>query len=312
MALASLVIAQAGLKAEYFNGVNFDEKVATRVDSKIDMHWNDNPPVPGLDPHYCSIRWTGILNSPETGTYTFSAEVDDGIRVWVGGVLVIDNWHLNDYAHAEGKISMKANTPYNLKVEYFNGLVEGDIRLIWKLPNASSPAVVEAKYLTQTIPPKPVPKKNPETVRESKPTVAAPSRDEELPTTTPTREKPPHSTVISRDTLERYVPKNVLFEQGKSVILAQSKPKLDELSGYLLRNPSVKIKIEGHTDIIGDMGMNQSLSEERAKVVGEYLASKGVDSERIAAQGFGSTRPLVKGNSKKGYPENRRVVFILH
>ncbi len=77
--------AQQGLKAEYFNGTNFNEKVATQTDRMIDLSWNDEPPVPGLDPHYCSIRWTGRLTAPETGTYTFSARVDDGIRVWVGG-----------------------------------------------------------------------------------------------------------------------------------------------------------------------------------------------------------------------------------
>lgn len=313
--LTTLLTAQAGLKVEYYNGVDFDEKVATSVDAKIDMGWNDRPPVPGLDPHYCSIRWTGILNAPETGTYTFSARVDDGIRVWVGNVLVIDNWQLNDDARSEGKITMKANTPYNLKVEYFNGMVEGEVRLIWSLPNATKPAIVEPKYYTQTIPPKAAPPKPTEqktgSAKEREPLKPKPSR---TPTTTqaqqPSASAP--NPVISKDTLERYIPKNVLFEQGKSVMLAQSKPKLDELSGFLLRNPNVKVKIEGHTDIIGDMDMNQTLSEERAKVVGEYLAGKGVAQTRIEAKGYGSSRPLVKGNSKKGYPENRRVVFILY
>lgn len=313
--LTTLLAAQAGLKVEYYNGVDFDEKVATSVDAKIDMGWNDRPPVPGLDPHYCSIRWTGILNAPETGTYTFSARVDDGIRVWVGNVLVIDNWQLNDDARSEGKITMKANTSYNLKVEYFNGMVEGEVRLIWSLPNATKPAIVEPKYYTQTIPPKAAPPKpteqKTESAKEREPLKPKPSRN---PTTTkpqqPSASAP--NPVISKDTLERYIPKNVLFEQSKSVMLAQSKPKLDELSGFLLRNPNVKVKIEGHTDIIGDMDMNQTLSEERAKVVGEYLAGKGVAQARIEAKGYGSSRPLVKGNSKKGYPENRRVVFILY
>lgn len=314
--LATLLTAQAGLKAEYYNGVEFDEKVATRVDSKIDMRWNDTPPVPELDPHYCSIRWTGILNAPEAGTYTFSAQVDDGIRVWVGGVLVIDNWQLNDDAHSEGKITMKANTPYNLKVEYFNGLVEGEVRLVWKLPNAKQPAIVESKYYTQTVPPKAAPQKPAEQKTEL---TAAQRTVKPSPNRKPAASAKPQQPatnipilVISKDTLERYIPKNVLFEQGKSIMLAQSKPKLDELSGFLLRNPNVKLKIEGHTDIIGDMDMNQTLSDERAKVVAEYLADKGIEQERIEAKGYGSSRPLVKGNSKKGYSENRRVVFILY
>ncbi|MBK9016649.1 MAG: OmpA family protein [Saprospiraceae bacterium] len=117
--------------------------------------------------------------------------------------------------------------------------------------------------------------------------------------------------VVTKDTLERYVPKNVLFEQGKSIMLEKSKPGLDNLAGFLLRNPKLQLKIEGHTDIIGDMDMNKTLSEERAKVVAEYLVTKGIEQSRLEATGYGSSRPLVTGNSKKGYQENRRVAFII-
>jgi outer membrane protein OmpA-like peptidoglycan-associated protein len=262
--------------------------------------------VPSLNPHDCSIRWTGILNAPKTGTYTFSAKVDDGIRVWVGGILVIDNWKLNDDGHFNGKIIMQEGVPYNLKVEYFNALIEGEVRLLWKLPEAERPIIVESKFFTQTIPPpppKPVqPKKNTPTVKpkpevQQKPAAIAPKVDAQM--------------VVPKDTLERYIPKNVLFEQGKNVMLPQSEPGLDNLAGFLVRNPQLKLKVEGHTDIIGDSAMNQVLSEERAKVVAEYLATKGVEQRRIEAKGYGSSRPLVKGNTKKGFAKNRRVAFIV-
>jgi outer membrane protein OmpA-like peptidoglycan-associated protein len=57
--------------------------------------------------------------------------------------------------------------------------------------------------------------------------------------------------------------------------------------------------------------MNKTLSEERANVVAQYLMQQGIEANRIEAKGYGSSRPLVIGNSKKGYPENRRVVFII-
>lgn len=306
--LAVSITAQPGLKAEYFNGVNFDEKVATKVEPMIDLSWNNTPPLPGLDPHYCSIRWTGILNAPKTGTYTFSARVDDGIRVWVGGVLVIDNWGLNDDGRFTGKVNMKEGTPYNLKVEYFNALVEGEIRLLWQLPEAERPIVVESSYFAQTIPPtspKPVaPKKTTPTVKQ-KPTPDS----QKKPATTASKVQ--SSVVVPKDTLNRYIPKNILFEQGKSIMLSQSEPELDNLAGFLLRNPKLKLKVEGHTDIIGDIDMNKTLSEERAKVVADYLVGKGVEENRIEAKGYGSSRPLVKGNSKRGYAKNRRVAFII-
>jgi outer membrane protein OmpA-like peptidoglycan-associated protein len=313
--LCPLIAQQSTLKAEYFNGINFDEKVTTRTDANIDMAWNDVPPVPGIDPHFCSIRWTGRITAPETGTYTFSARVDDGIRVWVGGVQVIDNWQLNDNGQSTGQVKMKAGTAYDLRVEYFNALIEGEVTLIWKLPNAGKPAVVAPQYFKEQ--PKPtVPPAQPaqQPVAQAKP---KPTKSSEKPKTDPP--KPATATVQSekplalpKDTLEKYVPKNVLFVQGKAIMLDQSKPELDNLARFLQRNPSYKLKVEGHTDIIGDTEMNQTLSEERAKVVTDYLAQQGIGQERLNSKGYGSSRPLFKGNSKKGYPQNRRVAFVIY
>ncbi len=308
LAILSCLAAQPGLKAEYYNGTNFEQLVATRTDQNIDLSWNNTPPVPGLNPHHCSIRWTGILSAPVTGTYTFSAKVDDGIRVWVGGITVIDDWNLNDNGRFTGKVVMREGTPYVLKVEYFNALVEGEISLLWALPDAQHPVVVDGKFLTQTIPPPPVASTKSKPQQRSAPPESTRQQPANSNTASP---KPKAPRVVSKDTLERYVPKNVFFEQSKSVMLPKSKPELDNLAGFLLRNPDIKLKIEGHTDIIGDTDMNKTLSDERAKVVAEYLTQKGIEQSKIEAKGYGSSRPLVKGNSKKGYPENRRVVFIL-
>lgn len=318
--LASLCLAvslwgQNGLKAEYYNGTEFNELVTIRTEQNIDQSWNDVPPVKGIDPHHCSIRWTGQITSPQAGTYTFSASVDDGIRVWVGGVLVIDKWDLNDDGRFSGQVIMRENTSYHIKVEYFNALVEGEVKLRWKLPDAQQAAIIEPSYFVE----KPKTKLSSPSPNKMQDQVAKPNPKARQPSTTspkPQRQEIPKtessSVVLPKDTLERYVPKNVLFEQGKPIMLEISKPSLDKLAGFLERNPQYKLKVEGHTDIIGDTDMNQSLSEERANVVAEYLTSKGIDQGRIVAKGYGSSRPLVKGNSKKGYPENRRVAFILY
>jgi outer membrane protein OmpA-like peptidoglycan-associated protein len=307
--VCSLLAQRSTLKADYFNGVNFDEKVTSRTEYNIDKEWNDVPPVPGIDPHHCSIRWTGQLVAPATGTYAFSARVDDGIRVWVGGVQVIDNWRLNDVGHSVGRVKMKAGTSYDLKVEYFNALVEGEITLLWQLPDAEEFAVVERKYFEEKPKPAPAPVKPATNPVATKPELRPTSK----PTNPPAKVQPSATkpVILPKDTLEKYIPKNVLFEQGKPVMLDTSKPDLDKLAGFLLRNASYQLKIEGHTDIIGDAEMNKTLSEERAQVVADYLATQGVGQERLTAKGYGSSRPLVKGNSKKGYPENRRVAFIV-
>lgn len=85
---------------------------------------------------------------------------------------------------------------------------------------------------------------------------------------------PPKQAAISADTLEKYIPKNILFVQGKSIMLSESQPELDRLAGFLLRNPALQLSIEGHTDNHGDSAKNMILSEERAQVVSAYLTGQ--------------------------------------
>ena len=71
------------------------------------------------------------------------------------------------------------------------------------------------------------------------------------------------------------------------------------------------MRIEGHTDNVGDMNKNFLLSKRRANAVAAYLVKKGVSAERLSAKGFGGTKPLIKSRDKKYHPENRRVAFII-
>ena len=90
------------LKAEYYDGTNFNKFVTAEYVSKIDQSWHHNPPVEGINPYKCSIRWTGKLKPGKSGVYSFSAQVDDGIRVWIDDRLIIDQWGLNDLGRFKG------------------------------------------------------------------------------------------------------------------------------------------------------------------------------------------------------------------
>ena len=74
--------------------------------------------------------------APETGEFTFSASYDDGIRVWVNEIQIIDNWQLNNMAHSKGNFNMEKGVYYDLKIEYFNAMAEAEITLFWELPSA--------------------------------------------------------------------------------------------------------------------------------------------------------------------------------
>ncbi|MEL6945987.1 MAG: OmpA family protein, partial [Bacteroidota bacterium] len=117
--------------------------------------------------------------------------------------------------------------------------------------------------------------------------------------------------VVKEITIEEYIPQNVQFEQAKSEILPESFAELDKLAKYLVENPRHKIKIEGHTDNVGDAQKNFTLSQSRARAVAAYLIKKGVDHERLSAEGFGGSKPLAKSDGRKYHPENRRVEFIV-
>ncbi|MBC8155892.1 MAG: OmpA family protein [Bacteroidetes bacterium] len=168
-------LAQSGLKGEYFTGTNFEKKVLTRIDPQIKFDWNGRSPAPGIGLSYFSVRWTGKVYAPASGKYDFSATVDDGIRVWVDNQKIIDAWALHDDENFRGSITLRAGQYYDLRVEYFNDMLEGVIDLLWHRPDDANqqlvtlnkygrPVVrpdgyrpVDAQYLYRTAPPAPKP-----------------------------------------------------------------------------------------------------------------------------------------------------------
>ncbi len=86
---------------------------------------------------------------------------------------------------------------------------------------------------------------------------------------------------------------------------------LDKLANVLNAHPSMKLIIEGNTDIIGDKDYNYWLGASRASAMKSYLVSRGVLADRIRIHSYGSDRPLTLDTSKEGRLTNRRVHFVL-
>ena len=102
---------------------------------------------------------------------------------------------------------------------------------------------------------------------------------------------------------------NIFFEFAKSVLKEASFPELDRLVGILNKNPELKIEIAGHTDDVGTDASNQTLSQDRAQSVVNYLQSKGIKTDRLSAKGYGESKPDVPNNSDENRAFNRRVEF---
>lgn len=102
---------------------------------------------------------------------------------------------------------------------------------------------------------------------------------------------------------------NIFFEHNRYELLPQSKSDLDQLVGFMMENKSVKIEIGGHTDNTGDHAYNQTLSENRAKAVYDYLISTGIAKEKLRYRGYGLSKPIADNDTEAGRQLNRRTDF---
>lgn len=99
----------------------------------------------------------------------------------------------------------------------------------------------------------------------------------------------------------------LLFASGSARLDPASYPRLDRVVEYMTHRPSSRIRIEGHTDNVGNPQRNLRLSEARARAVRDYLVAHGIDASRIEAVGFGDQRPIASNDTEEGRQQNRRI-----
>ena len=105
--------------------------------------------------------------------------------------------------------------------------------------------------------------------------------------------------------------KNIYFEVSKSDLLPASFAELDKLVAMMQDSPNMTIRLEGHTDIIGDPAKNLQLSKDRVAACRQYLMQQKIDPARIQAVGYGDTRPITTTGTDEERKVNRRVEFVI-
>lgn len=102
----------------------------------------------------------------------------------------------------------------------------------------------------------------------------------------------------------------ILFDTGKFTIRPDSEPVLRQIVTLLQDNPALKLRVEGHTDDVGTPAANLKLSKERAASVKAWLVKAGIAGARLAAEGYGATRPIAGNDGDEGRAKNRRVELV--
>ena len=100
---------------------------------------------------------------------------------------------------------------------------------------------------------------------------------------------------------------DVLFDFDRSTVKPEAAQILDRLVVFMNENKDKRANLAGYTDNVGTDAYNQRLSERRVNSVREYIVGKGVDSGRVAGQGFGESKPIADNKTAEGRAKNRRV-----
>ena len=109
------------------------------------------------------------------------------------------------------------------------------------------------------------------------------------------------------DDLLLNIPSGINFAYNSAAVQPQFQRTLDQVASVLGEYNRTYIDVYGHTDSTGSDSYNQGLSDRRAAAVADYLATRGVQSARIATRGFGETQPIATNETEEGRAANRRV-----
>lgn len=118
-------------------------------------------------------------------------------------------------------------------------------------------------------------------------------------------------TQTADNQLKLSIPNDISFDTGRADIKPNLRPILDQFAQGLGQQPSMEVRIVGHTDNTGSDAINNPLSVNRAQSARDYLVARGVNSSRIAIDGRGSREPIADNGTAEGRARNRRIDIFL-
>jgi hypothetical protein len=146
-----------GLLGEYFNNSNFTAPILTRTDATVNFDWGGASPDPNIGPDTFSVRWTGQVEAPSTGNFTFYSTADDGVRLYVNNQLIIDRFVDQAPTESSGTIALVAGQRYDIRMEYYENGGGAVAQLAWAGPGIPKQIIPTSQLYTPATPLPPPP-----------------------------------------------------------------------------------------------------------------------------------------------------------
>lgn len=138
-----------GLKAEYYDNSDLTNLKFTRLDANVDNTWGTGSPFPSIGVDSFSVRWTGYVQPQYSGTYTFYTNSDDGVRLWVNGTQLVNNWTNHAPTENSGTIALSAGQRYPITLEYYEYTSGALIQLSWSHTSQAKQIIPATAFFTR-------------------------------------------------------------------------------------------------------------------------------------------------------------------
>jgi hypothetical protein len=149
LSLAGSAMGVEGLIGEYCERDTanpFQNLLLKRLDPTVNFNWGTGSPDPAVPVDGFMVRWTGQVEAPATATYTFHTQTDDGVRLWVNNVQLIDDWTDHGNTHDSGDIKLTAGQRYDIRLEYYENGGDAVCQLSWSTSTMTRVAI-QSEYL---------------------------------------------------------------------------------------------------------------------------------------------------------------------
>ncbi len=141
-----------GLQGSYYDNQDLTTVKIVRTDATVDFDWGTGSPDASIGPDAFSVRWAGQVEPRYTQTYTFYTRTDDGARLWVNGVLLVDQWGDQGPTEWSGSIALAAGQKYDFRLEYYENGGGATAQLRWSCASQLKEIIPTSQLYPNTAP----------------------------------------------------------------------------------------------------------------------------------------------------------------